>query len=157
MTDALPIPRTLGAVLAGRRRVLGLTQREVAERAGISAQYLNDIEHDRRSPRIDATLLALAAALDHEPAYLFLLAGWWPPEVAQAIRFATPESCDVALAAFRAALAPEATDTTEAAGAALALRPGLIEEARASARLDGDTHTVGEEGADGEEDDHGQG
>ncbi|WP_010137329.1 helix-turn-helix domain-containing protein [Oceanicola sp. S124] len=63
-----------GAVLTGtrireRRMVLGLRQAELAKRAGISASYLNLIEHNRR--RIGGKLLlSLAEALQVEPSAL---------------------------------------------------------------------------------------
>ncbi|PJE31373.1 hypothetical protein SAMN06297129_3512 [Pseudooceanicola antarcticus] len=63
-----------GAVLTGtrireRRMLLGLRQSELAKRAGISASYLNLIEHNRR--RIGGKLLlSLAETLEVEPSAL---------------------------------------------------------------------------------------
>lgn len=54
-----------GARIRARRERIGLRQAEVARRAGISASYLNLIEHDRR--RVGPDLLPrLAAALEIE-------------------------------------------------------------------------------------------
>ena len=50
----------IGARIRDRRRTLGLTQRALAQRSGISASYLNLIENDRRS--IGGTLLKRLAA-----------------------------------------------------------------------------------------------
>jgi len=48
--------KTFGTIIAEARRPKGLSQRELAAKVkkedgqAISAQYLNDIEHDRRNP-----------------------------------------------------------------------------------------------------------
>ena len=66
--------KTRGASLTGtrireRRNLLGMRQAELARRAGISASYLNLIEHNRR--RIGGKLLlSLAGALGVEPSAL---------------------------------------------------------------------------------------
>jgi DNA-binding XRE family transcriptional regulator len=54
--------KILPALLISRRRALNLSQREVAERAGISRQGLNLIERGRVKPQRQ-TVLALADAL----------------------------------------------------------------------------------------------
>ena len=52
-------PQTFGKYVSQTRKQLGLSQKQLAERiereegGPISAQYLNDIEHDRRSPSSD--------------------------------------------------------------------------------------------------------
>lgn len=59
----------VGRLVRERRLALGLRQAAVAEAAGISAAYLNLIEHDRR--RVGAAVLArLAGVLDVAPAVL---------------------------------------------------------------------------------------
>ncbi len=66
---ANPSPSLTGAALRARRLALGLKQAEVAAAAGISASYLNLIEHDRR--RLAGGALArLALVLDLDPAEL---------------------------------------------------------------------------------------
>ena len=65
------MPRTglTGSRIRERRVVMGLRQAELARRAGISASYLNLIEHNRR--RIGGKLLLdIAEVLDVEPALL---------------------------------------------------------------------------------------
>ncbi len=58
-----------GARIRARRADRGLSQAELARRAGISASYLNLIEHDKR--RIGGKLLVdIAHALDVEPSTL---------------------------------------------------------------------------------------
>jgi transcriptional regulator with XRE-family HTH domain len=73
--------QTIRAARLGQR--LGL--RELARRVGLSAQYLVDIEHDRRVP---AALLAesLSAALDLDVVVLLALAGRLHPDVADYLR-----------------------------------------------------------------------
>ncbi|MCB1369110.1 MAG: helix-turn-helix transcriptional regulator, partial [Rhodobacteraceae bacterium] len=58
-----------GSRIRERRIMGGLKQADLARRAGISASYLNLIEHNRR--RIGGKLLLdIAEALDVEPAML---------------------------------------------------------------------------------------
>ncbi|WP_395005907.1 short-chain fatty acyl-CoA regulator family protein [Cypionkella sp.] len=59
----MPMSALTGSRLRARRVALGLRQADLAERVGISASYLNLIEHNRR--RIaDALLIRLAQVLD---------------------------------------------------------------------------------------------
>jgi len=64
------IPRPLRA----RRQALGLTQLEVASRAGISRNQVSRLEVEAHGPRL-STLRALARALDCDPAAIFSLHG----------------------------------------------------------------------------------
>ncbi len=52
----------LGTRIRARRTALGLTLAEVAERAGLSNQYMSNLENGHRSPSL-AALRAIAAAL----------------------------------------------------------------------------------------------
>ena len=62
-------PTLTGSRIRERRALRGMRQAELARRAGISASYLNLIEHNRR--RIGGKLLLdIAAALDVEPSLL---------------------------------------------------------------------------------------
>src|SRR5689334_19428434 len=54
--------RTLGAHVAAGRKIHGLTQQELAERAGITRATLAALEHGQGTPRI-ATVLAVARVL----------------------------------------------------------------------------------------------
>jgi DNA-binding XRE family transcriptional regulator len=59
-----PLWRELvGQVLRSRRTDRGETQRDVAERAGISVQYLSEIERGRKEPSSEM-LAAVGGALD---------------------------------------------------------------------------------------------
>src|SRR2546421_158241 len=65
MTTTAPSP--FGALLRRHRLDAGLTQEALAERAGISARAVSDLErHGARAPRGD-TLALLAAALHLPP------------------------------------------------------------------------------------------
>jgi len=53
---------TIGEQIRTRRRQLGLTQAELADRAGVSQAYLSGIETGGRAPR-EETILAIADAM----------------------------------------------------------------------------------------------
>ncbi len=62
--------RLIGARIKSLRQVRGLTQERVAERTGLSVNYLSRIERGLENPTLD-TLLGLAKALKAEPLDLF--------------------------------------------------------------------------------------
>ena len=75
-------PLTFGRAIVARRKAKGLSQKELAalvmkeeEGDSISPQYLNDIEHDRRSPTSDHLIREFARVLEEDEGYLFVLAG----------------------------------------------------------------------------------
>lgn len=53
----------LGTRIRARRTALGLTLAQVAERAGLSQQYVSNVELSRRNPTLPV-LYAIASALD---------------------------------------------------------------------------------------------
>ena len=59
---------SIGLRIRQRRRTSKIKQADLAQQVGISASYLNLIEHDRR--RIGALLIKLAAALEVDPLLL---------------------------------------------------------------------------------------
>jgi transcriptional regulator with XRE-family HTH domain len=79
---------TFGTAISIARRSKGYSQKELAERirmaddAGnqksISPQYLNDIEHDRRSPSSTQLINQFAVVLELNEEYLVFLADRWP-------------------------------------------------------------------------------
>jgi len=82
---------TFGQAISKARRALGLSQKELATRVmkeedggAISPQYLNDIEHDRRSPTSDHLIRQFATVLAVDEGYLFVLAGKIPDELRRA-------------------------------------------------------------------------
>jgi transcriptional regulator with XRE-family HTH domain len=84
---------TFGRAIIEKRRAMGLSQKELAalvmkEEGGgaISPQYLNDIEHDRRSPTSDHLIRQFARVLNEDEGYLFVLAGKIPEDVRQKAR-----------------------------------------------------------------------
>ncbi len=69
---------TFGDALRARRQELGLHQRDVAARVGVSAQYLSDMEAGRRATPSDHVVHALAGELGLSYGYLSLLLGRVP-------------------------------------------------------------------------------
>ena len=57
--------KTLGTMVAEARRAIGMSQKELASRVkkedgqAISAQYLNDVERDRRNPPSEALIVQI--------------------------------------------------------------------------------------------------
>lgn len=79
---------TFGRAVSGARKALGMSQKELAARivkedgsGPISPQYLNDIEHDRRSPTSDHLIREFARLLGENEGYLFFLAGKIPEDM----------------------------------------------------------------------------
>lgn len=107
----MPEETTFGAAVSVKRKELRLSQKALAERVlkddgtPITPQYLNDIEHDRRSPTTDHMVSALADALGLDREYLFVLAGKVPPEELRLAAAARPEQVKQAMVAFRRTLA----------------------------------------------------
>jgi hypothetical protein len=74
----------------------------VSSESAISPQYLNDIEHDRRSPSSDHMIQQFARVLKLDADHLYYLAGRWPADVRQANL--PPQSVQRVMAAFRRTL-----------------------------------------------------
>lgn len=77
---------TFGRVISIARKDKGWSLKELATRilredgVPISPQYLNDIEHNRRSPSSDRMVQQFAEALDVNPDWLYYLAGRFPQQ-----------------------------------------------------------------------------
>jgi len=56
------LAQSVGNSIAARRRLLDLTQQEVADRAGVSQKYISALERGERIPNLD-TLDQIAGAL----------------------------------------------------------------------------------------------
>lgn len=100
---------TFGQAISKARKTLGLSQKELAARVmkeegggSISPQYLNDIEHDRRSPSSGHLIRQFSGTLDIPQDYLFSLAGRLPDDVR--LDAASPDKVIKAFASFRNAL-----------------------------------------------------
>jgi transcriptional regulator with XRE-family HTH domain len=82
-----PTERTFGRAIAMARKAKGLSQKELAamilkeDGTAISPQYLNDIEHDKRSPTSDHLILQFELVLEKYPGYLFVRAGKLPEKI----------------------------------------------------------------------------
>lgn len=63
--------KALGERIARRRKVLNMTQDDVAEATGLSNNYISNIENNHSIPSID-TLLKICEAIDTTPNYLLL-------------------------------------------------------------------------------------
>lgn len=102
--------QTFGKAVSARRKELRMSQKELASRVTkedgtpITPQYLNDIEHDRRSPTSDHLVAELERVLDLPPEYLFVLAGKLTQEDVRRASTAGPELVSKAMVAFRRAL-----------------------------------------------------
>jgi transcriptional regulator with XRE-family HTH domain len=103
--------QTFGGAIAARRKELRLSQKELSAQiikedgTPITPQYLNDIEHDRRSPTSEHLVAELERVLDLPPDYLFVLAGKMPLNDVRRASAAGPEQVSKAMLAFRRALA----------------------------------------------------
>ena len=76
MNEAPPIP-VLGRVIHERRRLLGLTLQELAERTRCTKGYLSSIENDRRGRSPSPELLARLERALQLPTDSLVLAGGW--------------------------------------------------------------------------------
>ena len=78
---------TFGGAIAWARKQRGLSQKELAsfikreDLEPISPQYLNDIEHDRRSPSSDRLVRQFADVLGINLDYLYYLADRLPEDI----------------------------------------------------------------------------
>ena len=97
---------TFGRYIYETRKEMGLSQKQLAEMiereeggGSISPQYLNDIEHDRRSPSSDHMIQQFARTLKVSANYLSYLAGRVPAALRKANM--TPPQVDQWVAAYR--------------------------------------------------------
>jgi transcriptional regulator with XRE-family HTH domain len=103
--------QTFGKYISRTRKQRGLSQKQLAEHiereegGSISAQYLNDIEHDRRSPSSDHMIQEFARVLKVSANYLYYLAGRMPAAIRQAN--VPPQKVDEWVAAFRRTTPPK--------------------------------------------------
>jgi len=78
---------TFGQTIGAARKKKGWSLKELAAKitredgVQISPQYLNDIEHDRRSPSSDHLVQQFAKALGMSMDWLYYLAGRFPQDV----------------------------------------------------------------------------
>ena len=102
--------KSFGQIVSEKRKELGISQKELAEAtkkedgASISAQYLNDIEHDRRDAPNEFIIGQLAKNLKLSKEYLTTAAGLWPQDIRDRLAAADPKKVEEALTAFRRVL-----------------------------------------------------
>lgn len=98
---------SFGGAIASGRKAKEMSQKELAAKIvkedgqPITPQYLNDIEHDRRSPSSDHMIRQFAKVLAIEEAALYGLSGVLPEQDQKLVRKATPEKVEAAYVAFR--------------------------------------------------------
>src|SRR5260370_11409447 len=101
--------KTFGTIISEARRAAGPSQKEVAAKIkkedgqAISAQYLNDIEHDRRNPPSEFLIAQFASLLKLDKDMLILAAGMIPQDL-QKIAANQPDKVEQAFKAFRKAI-----------------------------------------------------
>jgi transcriptional regulator with XRE-family HTH domain len=100
---------SFGRAIASARKELGLSQKDLAGKIrkeedgeAITPQYLNDIEHDRRSPSSDHMVKQFSNVLKISDNVLYLLARRVPSDLLHGKH--SPEKIDLAFSAFRKAL-----------------------------------------------------
>jgi transcriptional regulator with XRE-family HTH domain len=104
--------KTFGQLISEARKAKKMSQRDLAALIekesgdrGISPAYLNDIEHDRRSPSDEFLVRQFADALGIDARYLLLIATKQLPEdLARRAQGSDAASYNKALLAFRKAL-----------------------------------------------------
>jgi len=102
---------TFGQVIAQQRKALRMSQKGLADSilkedgTTISPQYLNDIEHDRRSPSSDHLIREFARVLGLREEVLYFHAGQLMEDLRDTP--AAPKQVVKAFAAFRKALRDE--------------------------------------------------
>lgn len=98
---------SFGRAIASARKERGWSQKELAAKIikedgeAITPQYLNDIEHDRRSPSSDHLVGEFARVLKIEAVALFAVIGMLPINDRKLVRQSTPHQIDQAFVAFR--------------------------------------------------------
>jgi transcriptional regulator with XRE-family HTH domain len=99
---------SFGHAIASARRGLEISQKQLAAKIlkedgqPITPQYLNDIEHDRRSPASDHMVRQFAKVLRIDPDILYWLARRVPDDITRAK--VTPQQIQSGFLAFRQAL-----------------------------------------------------
>ena len=100
--------QTFGRAISQARKALGLSQKQLAQKIlredgeSISPQYLNDIEHDRRSPSSDRMVQQFAHVLNMDVDWLYYLAGKSPADLRE--RKLSQQEFAEGMVAFRATL-----------------------------------------------------
>jgi transcriptional regulator with XRE-family HTH domain len=98
---------SFGNAIGSARKKRGWSQKELAAKIikedgeAITPQYLNDIEHDRRTPTSDHIVGEFARVLKIPSAGLFAVLGMLPIAERRQVKQSTPQQIDEAFVAFR--------------------------------------------------------
>ena len=98
---------SFGRAISSARKLKQLSQKELSalvrkeDGESITPQYLNDIEHDRRSPSGDHLVRQFAKVLEVDINVLFSTIGMLSEEDRRLVKRATPEKINEAFVAFR--------------------------------------------------------
>ena len=98
--------KTFGTTISEARRVIGMSQKDLAAKVKkedgqpISAQYLNDIEHDRRNPPSEFLIAQIASLLNLDKDVLCLVAGTIPQDLKK-MATTQPDKVEEAFKVFR--------------------------------------------------------
>lgn len=98
---------SFGRAIASARKAIGFSQKELAAKVRkedgetITPQYLNDIEHDRRSPQSDHLVREFSRVLKIEADHLYAVVGMLSEQDRKLVKRATPERIEEAFVAFR--------------------------------------------------------
>jgi transcriptional regulator with XRE-family HTH domain len=96
---------SFGEYISKVRKSMNKSQKELAIELGISPQYLNDIEHDKRTPSSSLLIDNLAMNLKLRSEYLYYLAGRMPEDFKR--KKLDEESFNKAWVAFRGVITPK--------------------------------------------------
>jgi transcriptional regulator with XRE-family HTH domain len=72
---------TFGQLLREKRRSAGITQRDLAARAGLDFSYISKLENDRIPPPAADTIVAICRVLGFEPQQLLASSGKLPADI----------------------------------------------------------------------------
>lgn len=99
---------SFGSAVASARKTKGWSQKELAAKiikeedaTPITPQYLNDIEHNRRSPTSNHLVNQFARVLDIDAEVLFAIIGILPEKDRKLVSKSTPGAIGEAFVAFR--------------------------------------------------------
>jgi transcriptional regulator with XRE-family HTH domain len=102
---------SFGNVVASARKNKGWSQKELAtkvikeeDQKPITPQYLNDIEHNRRSPTSNHLVKQFARVLEIDAEILFAVIGMLPEKERKLVSKSTPHAVGEAFVAFRKTL-----------------------------------------------------
>jgi transcriptional regulator with XRE-family HTH domain len=101
---------SFGKAVASARKIEGLSQKELAAKIlkedgeAITPQYLNDIEHDRRSPSSDHLIKQFSTVLKIELTALYAVVGMLPEQDRKLVKSSTQQQLTDAFVAFRKTL-----------------------------------------------------